>query len=601
MQELKSDLENPEPPIEAINNLLQHYQNGRYELAEKLAKDLIDRFPNHPFGWKVLGVLLKQSGRISQALVTNQKSVALAPDDPGAHNNLGSAFLAVGRLEEAELSYKKATTLKPDYAEAYSNLGNALQELGKLEDAEVSHRKAIALKPDFIAAYFNLGAVLQLLNRLEAAEASYRAAIKLAPDYAKAHNNLGNVLQALGRLEEAESSYRIALGWKPDYAEAHSNLGNTLQELGMLERAEISYRAAVKFAPDFAEAYSNLSLILEKLGKSQEAEKSYKKAISLSPDLAGAHSDLGFTFKKAGNLGGTIESQKRAVAFKPINTEAEYKLGMTLYGKGHYKEAAEQFRISNHKNSGTYLLKCFYRQDDQSQFYDHLDYLIDRGEINAAIGSLTARAEINYGVKKPNTFARDPFKYVLKIDLTEQYDFDNIFVQAANNFFAGNSVSYKSQAHLTNGHQTAGNLFDKNGNLFHEIEKILHAEVKKYKDHFQSSTEGFLINWPKGYSLYGWLISMKNGGKLAPHIHESGWLSGVLYIHVPPKQKTNSGNLVVCIDDEKSAREEERNPHEIVDVITGNLVLFPASLMHYTIPFESEEERIALAFDVLPD
>ena len=94
---------------------------------------------------------------------------------------------------------------------------------------------------------------------------------------------------------------------------------------------------------------------------------------------------------------------------------------------------------------------------------------------------------------------------------------------------------------------------------------------------------------------------MKNGGKLAPHIHESGWLSGVLYIHVPPKQKTNSGNLVVCIDDEKPAREEERNPHEIVDVITGNLVLFPASLMHYTIPFESEEERIALAFDVLPD
>jgi hypothetical protein len=28
------------------------------------------------------------------------------------------------------------------------------------------------------------------------------------------------------------------------------------------------------------------------------------------------------------------------------------------------------------------------------------------------------------------------------------------------------------------------------------------------------------------------------------------------------------------------------------------MVLFPASLMHYTIPFESEEERIVLAFDV---
>ena len=29
------------------------------------------------------------------------------------------------------------------------------------------------------------------------------------------------------------------------------------------------------------------------------------------------------------------------------------------------------------------------------------------------------------------------------------------------------------------------------------------------------------------------------------------------------------------------------------------MVLFPASLMHYTIPFESKEDRIVLAFDVI--
>ena len=32
----------------------------------------------------------------------------------------------------------------------------------------------------------------------------------------------------------------------------------------------------------------------------------------------------------------------------------------------------------------------------------------------------------------------------------------------------------------------------------------------------------------------------------------------------------------------------------------GDIVLFPASLSHYTIPFESDEERIVLAFDVKP-
>ena len=34
------------------------------------------------------------------------------------------------------------------------------------------------------------------------------------------------------------------------------------------------------------------------------------------------------------------------------------------------------------------------------------------------------------------------------------------------------------------------------------------------------------------------------------------------------------------------------------NVVTGSLVLFLASLTHYMIPFEAEEERIVLAFDV---
>ena len=40
---------------------------------------------------------------------------------------------------------------------------------------------------------------------------------------------------------------------------------------------------------------------------------------------------------------------------------------------------------------------------------------------------------------------------------------------------------------------------------------------------------------------------------------------------------------------------------KIIDVVTGSLCLFPSSLYHYTIPFEVEEERIVLAFDVMPN
>jgi hypothetical protein len=96
------------------------------------------------------------------------------------------------------------------------------------------------------------------------------------------------------------------------------------------------------------------------------------------------------------------------------------------------------------------------------------------------------------------------------------------------------------------------------------------------------------------------MISMRSGGALAPHIHETGWLSGVIYVNVPADVDGDEGNLVVCMGDDRDCREGRENPKQIVDVKTGSLVLFPASLMHYTIPFQSEDDRIVLAFDVLP-
>ena len=41
-------------------------------------------------------------------------------------------------------------------------------------------------------------------------------------------------------------------------------------------------------------------------------------------------------------------------------------------------------------------------------------------------------------------------------------------------------------------------------------------------------------------------------------------------------------------------------PKKICRVQTGDLVLFPASLFHSVLPFNSNEERLCVAFDVIP-
>ena len=148
------------PPQELLNSLLVHYQNGRLGDAEKLAVEITQEFPKHSFAWKVLGALFKQTGRQSESLVANQKSVQLSPTDAAAHSNLGNTLKELGRLAEAEASYNEAISLKPDFIEARFNLGNTLQELGRLEEAEASYNEAISLKPD-LQKPRNLGITLQ--------------------------------------------------------------------------------------------------------------------------------------------------------------------------------------------------------------------------------------------------------------------------------------------------------------------------------------------------------------------------------------------------------------------------------------------------------
>jgi tetratricopeptide (TPR) repeat protein len=470
------------------------------------------------------------------------------------------------RYGDAEKLAISITKQFPGHQFSWKVLGALFKLKGMKVESLKANQRAVQLIPQDAAAHNNLGVALKELGRFEEAEASYNQAIAVKSDFAEAHCNLGNMLQKLGRLEESEANYNQAIAVKSDFAEAHCNLGATLQKLGRLEEAEASYRQAIRLQSDYAEAHNNLGVMLQELDRFEEAEASYSQAIAVKSDFAEAHYNLGVFLKK--------------------------------FGK--FESAAEQFKLSNFGKSQSYLLRCLYMQNKESLFFDQLDYLINQGEINAVIGSLGCRSALRYGIEKPNLFCKDPLKYVLKTDLNNQCDFKKIFVNTSNTILNENRVPYRTQDLLTNGFQTYGNLFSLDSDFTAEMEKIIREEVDKYRVHFKDSEEGLIAHWPGDYNISSWLIGMKSGGALKPHMHEMGWLSGSIYINVPSKSKVDSGNLVVCIEDEEFIGEEFKNLKNIIDVVTGSLVLFPASLLHYTIPFDSEEERIVLAFDIEP-
>ena len=556
------------PPKSQLSILLGYYQSGQYDDAEKLALSLTEKFPKHQFSWKLLGALYGKSGRNSEAINANQLAVALSPKDAEVHYNLGIILKNSGKLEEAEVSFRQAIVFKSDYPKAHFDLGIILHELGRLNEAEVCLKQAIMLKPDFAEAHNSLGYILQALDRLEEAEVSYKRAININPSQYMTYNNLGYTYERLTKFSDAIIGYRKSIELNPDYSLAHANLGSTLKASGRLEEAEKSYRKSITLDPKNSTLYISLGMVLRELGKFEEAIQNYKTILALDPE----------------------------------NKIVHYKLGIILFEFGQYKDAAEHFKLTDIAHSRSFALKCSYLLEDQSAFYKKFDNMIDGGQVNAVIGSLGCRSEIRFGIKRNNPFCNKPLKYILKTDLKEKYDFKHIFIDATKDILRDDKLSSKSTNLVNNGYQTTGNIFDRKDENINQIKSIIHLEIERYRCHFNNSDEGIITRFPSSYSLYGWFISMRNGGNLSSHMHDNGWLSGSIYINVPPKLTIDSGNLVVCIDDGQLGTKDNKNLKESIDVLTGNLCLFPSSLLHHTVPFESnEEERIVLAFDVVPN
>ena len=568
--------------------------------ALKKAQSGYERSFDDPESWLVLAACLGANQRDLEALPLIEKALQARPNYAEAFANRMLIRLRakniVGAIKDAEM----AVSLKPHLTEVWGLLGSLRYQSHNLSGAIEALKKAHELDSTNVNFMIDLGEFLRQENKAAEAITIIELATKLEPDNANAWLNLGVAFQQDKKIDNAKMAYEKALVINPKLAEGLSNLGALATEARDWNSALQYFEKALEIKPGFAEAHNNLGNTLRKLGRLEEAEASLRQAIGLKADYAAAHSNLGNTLQELGRLEEAEASLRQAIALKSDFTEGYYNLGILLFESGQYKKAVDQFKLCGDSESENYLLRCFYQQDKRSLFCDQLDRLISQNTINAVIGSFTSRAEIRYQIKRSNPFAEYPLEYVLKTDLTEQYDFKNIFVKTVKDILNDDSVSYRKQSLLSHGRQTSGNVFAENSNSMGELKKIIHSEIERYRALFQASEEGVLRNWPTNYDLKGWLVSMSCGGELTAHIHPRGWISGSVYINVPKKLKADSGNLVVCIDDEKPVAKTPANLTESIDVVTGNLVLFPASLMHYTIPFESEDERVVLAFDVIP-
>ena len=458
-------------------------------------------------------------------------------------------------------------------------------------------RRMIKKYPDHPLGWKVRGVNNEVAGKLQEATIDAETVIKLDPSDDEGHRNLAILYKRTCRLQEAEKHTLKAIQLNPASTDHKLLLASIVEKLQDPNRAVEIFENLIKKDPVNSQALNEYGNFLFRIGSTNNAVIQYKKAAELMPEDSDILTNLSKSLHAIGDYNSAKRALVKAIELDPNNDTAHYTLGQFYYQEENFRSAVPHLKRSNQFLSKTYLLRCFLETGAQREFKTLLDEINRTSNINAMLGSIVSRAEMKFNITLHNPFAEDMYKYVYKNDLSALCDFKPLFGSLASNILKAKNISRKSQSLLSQGEQTAGNIFNLGGALVRDAENIIRRAVEAYRVEHSKEVDGFITNWPASYKLHGWLINMTKGGSIAPHIHELGWLGGAVYISVPKKAGTNEGNFVVCKDSDKYLD----NSKQIIDVNSGDIVLFPASLMHYTIPFTSEKPRIVLAFDLIPN
>jgi len=526
-----------EPTQEQLKELIELYQSGKLDECENEAQKLLKQFPNNLTCLNILGVITDRKGQTEEAIKIYQKALRINKNSPETHFNMGSILHRLGRSNEAKISYEKA----------------------------------IGLKSDFLNAYFNLGLVFQNLRNYKKAIENYKKAIELKPDFHEAIGAIGTAFQAQGELDEAIEQYKKALSIQAD-ARNHFNLAAGFRNKGLLDEAIEQFEKSLSFNENNSETLTSLGNALWHKGKTEEGLKKLNKAIEINPN----------------------------------HPEANYNLAVFLSDNNELEKALDHYQRSKIYDWQERSLYCLYKTEQYEKFKSELNKLIDIKKNNSPfLATLSAHHAINFKTKDKYNFCNEPLDFATHMSIKELTQPNSNLLKELLKDIKKEEISKRTQSRLHHGIQSSGNLFKRSEGSFKTIAKLIADAIHKYyqKNKDKDKDSIFVKQFPKNIDFNSsWYVKMQSGGHLDSHIHEEGWVSGSVYLSMPKEKKNpNEGAIELSLHGDNYPKKHDNFPTKTYTVNVGDVVFFPSSVFHRTIPFSSKEERICIAFDVKPE
>lgn len=391
---------------------------------------------------------------------------------------------------------------------------------------------------DSAVGYFEAGDVAAARDVLE-------QLIAAVPDDPQILNYLAVTTHQTGDSPRARKLFERAVGIEPNFAEAWRNLGGLTHEMGEYDRAINAFSRLCKLTPNDPGPFICLGHALQANRQCSQAVSAYKSGLSLSPGFPAAWSNLSRALLSEGQWQQALDAADRELALQPGHTGALALKSVALMELGRGEEWGELVDLSG-------LLQVF--------------------EIPVP-GGHADLVEFN---RKLSTYCKNHPSLVFnpKNNTTE------LGLQTANMAYDGES----------------GPIAGLMGAIGICVEAYIEA-------HPISPGHPFLGQRPKDWIFDIWGTVLGNGGHQSSHIHRDGWLSGVYYAQLPDLIGAGTPGDAGWIEfgrQQHYPKSRSRPRVQVFQPVEGKLFLFPSYFYHRTLPFDSETQRISIAFDLVP-
>jgi predicted Zn-dependent protease len=597
---------------ESMRRISGLLQSGQYVAAHSQLESLVSANPQYVEGLRLFAGTKQALGDLTHAESLLRRALEIDPLWPPTLTTLAELLLVTGRGIEAVPLLQRAIQGSPAYPRAALLLVRYYMEAGQpaaaldIATAWCNGGKADAdLSALHVAAYAALG-------RQSEAVAIYRRLVALAPDNHVAAHTLAVALNAANQPEEGERVVRQTLSRTPATAALHYTHARSLITLERFDQAESALRNCVCLEPRRAEAHDSLAqLVWMRTGNISEATHELDRALQKYELDDALWATKAVLLQGAGDARGAYECLAKRVARPEPPPALLIRAGLAAleFEPGTALTLAHQAMRAQPNNPTARKLLC-------------AAYL-GVGDAAAAMSEcailLKATPDDQYLIAMQATALRllsDPRYEALcdydKMVLSQSLetppgwsDLSSFLTEAAARLNAlhnphGHRLLYQS---LRQGTETTQDLSRSQDPVIQALFHAFAAPIARYRDQIGEGKDP-LRRRNRGASRFNgsWSVRLHDSGYHTSHVHPRGWISSACYIQLPDSMRegrTAEGILsfgapgmitTPSLDAELSVHPE-----------LGQLVLFPSYFWHGTLPFHSEQPRLTVAFDVVPD